>query len=279
MEHGKQWEFLEGKFMAGQLSHAYLFSGQEGIGKKQFAKGLIKLLNCQNKNRPCAECVNCKLIEKEQYPDLMVVKSNNSESSVKNEKDMMEIDISQIRQVNNFLSYKSYYGNYKAVIIENADRMNIEAQNSFLKTLEEPKGKTVIILLSLKPETLLPTIFSRCQTIKFFPFEKYKESTEDKKTLQELLPILNGQLAEKFQYTKKVNLEGDNFNVILGVLQRYFRNLLLSKLEITDSKSVVNNYSVDKIASIITLIEVLHLKIATTNASPKLALEVLLLEL
>ncbi len=283
--------------MAGQLSHAYLFSGQDGVGKKEFTKEFVKFINCQASHKSdgrqiygtfkngCNECQSCKFINQETFPDLLVVKSINSDSSVKNEKDMMEIDVAQIRQVNYFLSFKSYYGKYKAVMIENAERMNTEAQNSFLKTLEEPKGDTLIILLSSKPDYLLPTIFSRCQYLTFLPKEKYQASVQDKKMLQELLPIIQGELAQKFGYTKKVNLEGDNADVILKVLQRYFRNLLLIKLGINSDTNLqmtsesTNAYTLEKLKNIIRLIETLHAQISQTNASAKLALEVLLLEI
>lgn len=289
--HQKQWEFLKNKFEAGQFSHAYLFAGQNKIGKKDFAKEFIKLINClyyksqsfENrsiKKTPCGQCQNCNLIEKESFPDLLMVTSINSESSIKNERDSMEIDVAQIRQVNSFLSYKSYYGGYKAVIIENAERMNQEAQNCFLKTLEEPKGKTVIILVSSKPEMLLPTIFSRCQVIKFFSFEKHQESKEQEEALKSLLPIITAELAAKFQYAKKVNLEGDNFNVILEVLQRYFRNVMLMKIgAIKENPQFTSNYPILKIKKIIKLIENIRYQMLTTNANPKLALEILLLEL
>ncbi len=273
-EHKKQWEFLVGKYTAGQLGHAYLFSGPDGIGKKMLAKELIKLINKSVAN-------SVALIDKEQYPDLLVVKSINSESSQKNEKDMMEIDVDQIRQVNTFLSYKSYYDGYKAVLVEDADRMNTEAQNSFLKTLEEPKGKTLIILLSSKPDALLSTIFSRCQTISFFPFEKQAASTGDQVMLRELLQILPAELATKFAYTKKANLEGDRLQTILQILQRYFRNLLLIQIGATKEPMPAQfvNYSVQKLQQIIRLIEKLNKQTSQTNANAKMALEVLLLEL
>lgn len=311
--HQEQWEFLKNKYRLNQLSHAYLFTGIDQIGKKFLAKEFVKFINCispnfngrenkEKKKKPCGECINCKLIEKESYLDLLVIKSINSQSSIKNEKDSMEIDVSQIREINNFLSYKSYYGYFKAVIIDNADRMNSEAQNCFLKTLEEPKGKTIIILVTHKPEILLSTIFSRCQTIKFFPIEKYKASEEQQRMLQDLLSIIYSELAVKFQYAKKVNLEGDNFNKILEVLQRYFRNLMLIKIGVINPvkdqgefmgsqkkqtsngvKETIlpqyNNYSIEKIKNIIRLMYKLNVQISTTNANPKLALEILLMEM
>jgi DNA polymerase-3 subunit delta' len=272
--HQKQWEFLKGKFEAGRHSHAYLLSGPEGIGKKAFAKEFIQLMSASVTGAEFA-------IENEQYPDLLIITSAHSESSVKNEKDMMEINVAQMRQVNQFLSYKSYYGGHKAVIIENAERMNTEAQNCFLKTLEEPKGNTVIFLLSSKPELLLPTIFSRCQVVTFLAKHQDQVATiQEQKVLQELLPIIRGELALKFQYTKKVNLEGNNLQNMLKVLQRYFRSMLLARLDVSSSlpqNSIV--YDVPKLKNIIRLIEDLHRQLLTANINTRLALEVLLLEL
>jgi DNA polymerase-3 subunit delta' len=249
-------------------------SGPEGIGKKAFAKEFIQLMSASVTGAEFA-------IENEQYPDLLIITSAHSESSVKNEKDMMEINVAQMRQVNQFLSYKSYYGGHKAVIIENAERMNTEAQNCFLKTLEEPKGNTVIFLLSSKPELLLPTIFSRCQVVTFLAKHQDQVATiQEQKVLQELLPIIRGELALKFQYTKKVNLEGNNLQNMLKVLQRYFRSMLLARLDVSSSlpqNSIV--YDVPKLKNIIRLIEDLHRQLLTANINTRLALEVLLLEL
>ncbi|MBX4201142.1 hypothetical protein KW786_03390 [Candidatus Parcubacteria bacterium] len=321
MGHKKQLEFLTSKFEHGNLGHAYLFSGQEGIGKKAAAKELIKFLNCSGfsavvipalrpaeasgeggkagiqgesekhsgspvtagddkrvmTEKPCRKCINCQLIEKEQFPDLLVINSINSESSIKNEKDMMEIDVAQVRQINNFLSLTSYYGGYKAVIINNAERLNTEAQHCFLKTLEEPKGKTLIIFICSKPEILLPTVVSRCQTITFFPLEVYAATSEEQQVLRELLPVMGSELAAKFNYAKKANLEGNNINVILKVLQRYFRNLMLENIGVAEGKH--QPYSLEKLKKIISLIEKLHRQLSFTNASPKLALEILLMEI
>lgn len=268
MEHENQWQFLKNKFLAGQLAHAYLFSGSREAGLVDFAKELVKFINSESAQKSDLQI------------DLLQVASAQSESSLKNEKDMLEIDVDQIRALNNFLSYKSYYGGYKAVIIENAERMNLEAQSCLLKTLEEPKGKTIIILISSKPETLMNTIFSRCQPIKFFTNGIKKESQREQKVLQELLGVINQDLAEKFQYAKKADLQENNFNEILEVLQRYFRELLLVKLGVLPTPAKENkNFSVEKIKEILKLIERLIYQSLTTNINSKLALEILLLEI
>lgn len=277
----KQWGFLKRNFESGNLAHAFLFSGQDLESIKSFAKEFVEFINCSDLKKPCQKCQNCKLIESGNFPDLLLVKSSNSESSLKDTEDKMEIDISQIRNVQSFLSYKPYYGNLKSVIIENAERMNFEAQSCFLKSLEEPKGKTFIILISSKPDMLLGTISSRCQIVKFFGNINYNISLQDKKLLQELLAVIDLNLAEKFTYAKKAGLKEENFRKMLEVLQKYFRSLMLAKMGITKGGEAADNknFTVEKIKKIIRLIEILNYQATTTNINQKLALEILLMEI
>lgn len=120
--HKKQWEFLRNKSELNQLSHAYLFSGAKEIGKKTLAIEFVKLLNCLGEKKPCQKCVNCQMIEKNSFPDFRIITRKEGKS---------EIDISQIREIQNFLSYKSYYGSFKTVVVDNAEGMNQEAQSCF----------------------------------------------------------------------------------------------------------------------------------------------------
>lgn len=322
--HKKQWDFLRKKVELEKLSHSYLFVGESQLGKNRLAKEFVKLINCVKKadlgqgyeGQACGACKNCQMIEKENYPDALMVGLKN---------DKQEIEISQIRDALNFLSYKSYYGSFKVVIVNEAEKMNQEAQSCFLKTLEEPKGKTILILISSHPETLLPTILSRCQAIKFYPvnqkeIESYlvkigaKEKMaqtlsgfcqgrpgravdlfsnplkleKEQKALQELVKVINSNLAEKFQYTKKINLEGNNLKEILEILQRYLRHLLFLKTGATNLTQQnyfpevvgnLKNYSALKIKEILKLLEAINTQTSLTNASPKLALEILLMKM
>ena len=256
MKYQKQWDFLKNKFEANSLAHAYIFSGND---LDSFIKDFAALVNRSEET-------------KIHDPDLLIVKSGNSKSSLENKADSMEIDITQIRDAQIFLSYKAYYQSFKMVIIENAERMTIEAQHCFLKTLEEPKGKTLIILQSAKPEMLLQTIFSRCQMVKFLGGINASSTIST-----DLQRIIGSDLAEKFKYAKAANLEGDSFINMLAALQRYFRELLLVKIGVTQGQQ--SNYSVQKLQSIIRLIEDLSYQSVVSNASSKLALEILLMEL
>ncbi len=246
--HKKQWDFLKSKFESGHLAHAYLFAGEEGIGKKTFAREFTGFIGCK-------------------FPDLMFVESEEKESASSQD----GISISKIREVQKFLSYKSYNGGYKSVIIDSAEIMSQEGQNCFLKTLEEPKGKTILFLITSKPDMLLGTITSRCQIVKFFrplSLPVNKEKTEkEKKILNEVAPVINSTLAEKFKYVKSLDFKKQDPIEIITALQKHFR------------KQLLNNFSDKKAKKALEISEEISQKLLFTNANPKLALEVLLMEI
>ena len=125
-----QWELAK-KIFFEKKNLSVLFSGQENLGKEDFAKELVKFLSCNQKgNFPCQQCFNCRAIEKENFPDLLILRPEKK-----------EIQISQIRELQAFLSLSPQLGNSKIAIIVQAELMNLSSQNCLLKTLEEPKGK------------------------------------------------------------------------------------------------------------------------------------------
>lgn len=148
------------------VSHSYLFSGPDGIGKKLIANEFAKLINCKsgdsidsaNLGSMSCGCGSCAKIDKGIHPDVIYVQFEGVKS----------IKVEQIREgVEDRLFLKSFEGKYKVVIVDEAERMSNGAQNAFLKTLEEPPPNSVIILVTSNPDALLPTIRSRCQLIRF----------------------------------------------------------------------------------------------------------------
>ncbi len=149
-------------------SYSFLFEGKDCIGKKFVALLTAKAFLCEKKySFGCDECKSCRLVnntisniykskELTPHPDIMIVSSEK------------EIKIDQIRQVIQFLKLKRK----KVVIIEKAEKMNVEASNALLKTLEEPSDKSIIILTTSNQESVLPTIVSRCKKIRFKPLKK-----------------------------------------------------------------------------------------------------------
>lgn len=284
--HKKQWDFLRRSFEEGQLAHAFLFCGENQIGKKTLAIELVKLLNCKSEKKPCGVCKSCADIEKGNFPDFLFVRSgqestnfegmfsyNSALPDLKSGEELAskkEIGIDQARKALDFLSLRSYFGGWKAVIIDNAEKLTTEAQNCLLKTLEEPKGNTILILVTGQPERLLSTIFSRCQVMKFFGTkeivkvaERPEKKKKEKEILDELLKIMAGSLAEKFAYTKNIKEEGSDVLEIMQILQKHFREKLLTDVSVPKK---------------LKLLDELIYKLTFTNASPRLALEIFLME-
>lgn len=290
--HQKQWQFLTKKNDLGQLGHAYLLVGPDRIGKKFFAKEFIKYANCfsvSSKKQPCQKCANCLMVEKDIFPDFKILNARNKKDFLFG--DGGEIKISQIREVQKFLDYKSYYGSLKSVIVDDAQNMNQESQSCFLKTLEEPKGKTVLFLITSKIDMILPTIISRCQIIKFFktkdlPVDEQKEK-RDREIFNDLIKVINSGLSEKFKYVKSIDFSKQNPIEILEIIQRFLRHILLIKSGILenkednlfDQKIILKDYPISKIKETINLTEEISNRLIFTNSNPKLALEILLMEI
>ncbi|MCI4626180.1 MAG: DNA polymerase III subunit delta' [Candidatus Magnetoovum sp. WYHC-5] len=138
----------------------FLFCGPYGTGKKETAVQFIRALNClqPQDGDSCDICKSCRKMKKALHPDFRVVKPEDG-----------LIKIEQVRECGDFLVLKSTEGRYKAILVEDADRMNAEAANAFLKTLEEPPANTIIILLTVNEEGMLDTIRSRCLRLFFAP--------------------------------------------------------------------------------------------------------------
>jgi DNA polymerase III subunit delta' len=145
------------------LAHAYLFSGDTGIGKRLTAVALAAAVNCGNSGPGggCGECPSCRKVAAGAHPDVHVLVPDGD-----------DIKIDQIRQIQSDLALKPFEGEKKVLLVDSAERMNQAAANAFLKTLEEPPGDTLIILVTPMPQSLLSTIRSRCQEIRFQPLPR-----------------------------------------------------------------------------------------------------------
>ena len=142
-----------------RLSHAYLFTGPDGIGKRLVAGAFAKTLLCSSGGtESCDRCASCTQADAGNHPDLHAVSP-----------DKAAISIESIRELQQGLSRTSFAGRYKVCIVDDADTMTDAAQNAFLKTLEEPTPDTILFLITGKQYSLLPTIRSRCQQLAFQP--------------------------------------------------------------------------------------------------------------
>lgn len=167
--HDLQKKILRKAVRLNRISHSYLFQGIDGIGKKQTAVEFAKLLNCLNRSENLEDdmyecsCTSCSRIEKGIHPDVKLYEY----PGVKN------IKIDNIRNdIEEQIFLAPYESGYKVFILDGAERMNTNAQNAFLKTLEEPPQQSVIILISSAEHRILPTILSRCQILNFTPLTR-----------------------------------------------------------------------------------------------------------
>ncbi len=152
-------EALQASLKRGRVASASLFVGPDGVGKRLAAVELAKALNCQTQTiEACDRCASCNQIQRQVHPDVHVLAPHGSA-------DMIGID--QVRGVLGRIALRPFSSRCQVVIVDGAERLTEEAANSFLKTLEEPTERTRLILLTSQPSRCLPTVRSRCQTVRF----------------------------------------------------------------------------------------------------------------
>ena len=277
--HEKQREVLEKLIENGNIPHALLFSGPEKIGKKEIAVEFSK-----------------KILGEDSNTDFFIL---SSEENI--------ITIEEVRNLQEKLSLKPYNHDFKVVIIDNVHLMKKEAQNAFLKTLEEPRGKSILILITSYPSMLLKTIFSRVQELKFSLVSKEEIEKHliklgaDKEKAKEISLISSGQIGkaidyfnnpkkveifnqaikdisrmssmnyfQRFNYAKKMS-ETENIDEIMDIWQRYFRREMI--ITINKGENLLKNIELIK------NIDKTRYLINSTNANKRLLLENLLLKI
>lgn len=163
-----------------RVAHAYLFCGPEGVGKKLVALEFAKLINCAEPGEDGGDCgcLSCSKTERGLNPDIRLFDYPDEKT----------IKVGHVREdIENAVHLSPYENPYKVFIIDGAERMNFNAQNAFLKTLEEPPRNSVIILITPLADLLIPTVRSRCQAVVFQPLpeEEVRRFLESEKPEEE----------------------------------------------------------------------------------------------
>lgn len=148
-----------------QFSHAYLFEGPPGLGKETMAREFAAAIFCTHEKPPCHTCKSCRRVMAGSHPELRWILPENPEKDT-------SLSVETIRGLIKDIYLKPYESEWKIYVIPQAEIMTPQAQNALLKTLEEPPDHAVIMLTTSRPETLLPTVLSRCQTAVFRPVGK-----------------------------------------------------------------------------------------------------------
>ncbi|MBO8143283.1 MAG: DNA polymerase III subunit delta' [Thermodesulfobacterium sp.] len=228
-----------------RLSHAYLFTGPKGVGKETTAWAFLFHLFCEkDKENPCGECRACKKIEKEIHPDIYILFPEKR-----------EITIGQIREVIDFLKYRPLEAEYKVILVKEAEKMNPEAGNALLKSLEEPPFYAIFILLTENFSKLLPTIVSRSQIVRFRTIPKgvikeflKKNFLFEEEVADTLAEVSFGSIGKAITIAEKGILEELNSFVKAG-----FSKSPLKKFKVAERLSFLSLQDLDDFFYLLTL--------------------------
>jgi DNA polymerase III subunit delta' len=336
--HQRILEYLKKSVQKEKIAHAYLFTGPENVGKRTIAIEFIRMLQGENcpstssrlssglrlgnnfilssSNGYCPSERSESKTDINFYPDILIIEPLAAEKGdIKKEK---EIGIDEARQIRRQMSLSPYQAPYKITLIDQAERMTREAANALLKTLEEPSGQAVLILITANPQLLLPTIISRCQIVKFLPvpfsemnvlnskfqipdsrfqqiirlssgrpglaiqyLENPKLLEKQEETLKELQRILQLDLNKRYQYVENLSKDTIQARKTLNQWLIYFRDLLLTLInckDLTLFDSFHADYSLFQIKNIIQAVKKTDLLLSNSSINVRLALEVLMLE-
>ena len=257
--HEKIKEHLQKAIGYQRVSHAYILSGEEGMGRKTIAKAFAMTLLCEKHGtEPCMECHSCKQFLSGNHPDVIWVTHEKPAS----------IGVDDVRiQINDTVSIRPYSSPYKIYLVDEAEKMTVQAQNALLKTIEEPPAYAVVMLLADNPDALLPTISSRCVQLNLKPVgdqlvkeylmnemhvpdyqaevdaslaqgnigkaERIARSPEYEETLESALRMAkyadSMPLYEIVETIKKLTAEKDNIDDYFDIFSLWFRDVLLFK--------------------------------------------------
>lgn len=235
---------LEKAIVNNRVNHCYIFVGPIGTQKRETALRFVKAILCTNLSKPCGRCSSCKKIDNGNHPDFIDIFPQ--ENSLK---------INQLREMRRLMNIKSYESTKKIFLVNGSETMGIPAQNSLLKSLEEPNEGVIIILISTSSHSLLPTILSRGQIVSFTPFEKdeytyiinekYKGHSIPIDDIYTISQGCMGKAIEMMEHPEKIQ-EFNQFkkyinSIIQGETHKVFEFSKWVKDNHYDNQTVINN--------------------------------------
>jgi DNA polymerase-3 subunit delta' len=159
--HRQVLDLIARAAVRGTLPPSLIFAGPDGVGKRRTARALAQLLNCPAPRveppDACGDCASCRRIERGVHADVLILEPGDTGT----------IKIDPVREAIERAAYRPFEGRKRVVIIDQADALNPDAQNALLKTLEEPPPSSVFVLVTSRPDSLLVTVRSRCQRLRF----------------------------------------------------------------------------------------------------------------
>lgn len=236
-------QLLQKGLQTKKIAHAYLFHGEEGMGKKAMATLFARTLQCSEAGiEPCNRCKSCMQAVSGNQPDIIWVT---------HEKATLGVD--DIRnQLNGDIQIKPFESPYKVYIIEDGDKLTEQAQNALLKTLEEPPEYAVIFLLVSNINVILPTILSRCVVLNLRPVDKIRIKNYLMKSLQipddkaeTATDFSGGNVGKAMEYANSEEFEQkkeDMLHILRSIDEIELSDLMAGLKKLSENKSYVNEY-------------------------------------
>ena len=258
---GHEWavQLLSDHIAQGRTRHAYLFTGPHGIGKRTLALRFFQALNCLAPPAPgqfCGACSSCTRIQQMQHPDLDTLQAEQEGGTLK---------VDRIRSLQRNLALTPYDARTRMALLLRFEEANPSASNALLKTLEEPSPHVVLVLTAVSPESLLPTIVSRCEVLRLSLsplravsdyLQKYKglpaeqalllahlsagrigyasklheepDRLEQRRAwLDDLIQLLNSSRVRRFSYADTLSKDKDLARQVLQLWLSYWRDVML----------------------------------------------------
>ena len=257
---GHEWaaRLLQSHIIAGEVRHAYLFTGPSGVGRRTLALQFAQALNCLQPPAPgefCGQCRACRQIAAMQQSDLTIVQS---------EKEGGVLKVDAIRDAQHVLSLLPYESRYRVALLLRFHEANPSAQNALLKTLEEAPGRVILLLTADSAESLLPTIVSRCEVLRLrpMPVERLQSELEQRAlapedarllahlaggrlgyalrlkddpehmarrqtAIEDLLILLSSNRRDRFSYAERVYKDHELLRETFQVWLSFWRDLML----------------------------------------------------
>lgn len=231
---------LQNAIQLNKISHAYIFDGEEGAGKNLLASTFAMALQChRGESEPCLECQSCRQAVTRNQPDIIRITHEKPGS----------IGVDDIRsQLSGDIMIKPYSSPFKIYIIDEAEKLTVQAQNALLKTIEEPPSYGIIMLLTINADEFLPTILSRCVTLKLKPVKDQLVKKYLMETIQ--VPDYQADICVAFargNIGKAVKLAtSENFTAVKDYalhLVKYVQEMEVD--EITDAVKKVTDFKLD----------------------------------
>lgn len=236
--HEEVIQHLQNAIRLGKVSHAYILSGEKGSGKKLLANTFAMALQCEKKGvDPCQECRSCKKAMSRNHPDIIYITHEKPNS----------IGIEDIRtQLIEDVMIKPYCSSYKIYIIDEAEKLTLQAQNALLKTIEEPPAYAVILLLTSNMETFLPTITSRCVRLNLRPVQEsmVKDYLMEKMHLPDYQAQMDAAFSQGNIGKARQMAESDEFNLMTEQALRILKKS--NELELYEMVEMIKELSAEK---------------------------------